>query len=124
LKKILIVDDEPDILKSLKDALERRYRDFRISVASDGQEALKKIQEEAQAPDLIILDLVMPRLSGEELLPILRKNDKTAGIPIIISTVRRETSSLVNLMEMGATDYLMKPYDVRELFRVVQTYLI
>ncbi|MEK7849653.1 MAG: response regulator [Candidatus Omnitrophota bacterium] len=120
MRRILIVDDEPDVLQSLKSSLERQG-DFTVAVAKDGQEALKKLESEAP-PDLIVLDLVMPTINGEEVLKSIRKNFKTVDVPVIISTVKRETSSLINLMNLGATDYLMKPYDVKELTRLINSY--
>lgn len=121
MKRILVVDDEPDVLSALKASLERQL-EYEVDTAGDGEEALKKL-ENATPPDLIILDLIMPKISGEELLKIIRKNYKTMNTPVIVSTVRRETSALVNLMNLGATDYLMKPYDIKDLNRVVGTYV-
>lgn len=120
MKRILVVDDEPDILNTLKSGLERQ-KSFVVETAENGEEAWKKVQE--AAPDLIVLDLFMPKLSGEELLKLIRKNFKTLDTPVIVSTVRRETSSLVHLMNLGATDYLMKPYDIRELNRLIEMYI-
>ena len=118
-KRILVVDDEADVLDALKSSLERQ--DFKVALAQDGEEALKKL--ESESPDLIILDLIMPKLSGEELLKLIRKNLKTMDTPVIVSTVRRETSTLVNLMKLGATDYLMKPYDIKELSKIINVYI-
>ncbi len=120
MRRILIVDDEPDVLHALKSTLERQ-KDFKVSVARDGEEALQMISIET--PDLVVLDLVMPKIGGEQLLQFIRKDAKTATTPVIVSTVKRETSSLVNLMNAGATDYLMKPYDVRDLLKVINTYI-
>jgi two-component system alkaline phosphatase synthesis response regulator PhoP len=120
MRRILIVDDEPDVLRSLKSSLERR-KDFKVSIASDGEEALKILENET--PDLVVLDLVMPKIGGEQLLNLIRKDSRTVDTPVIVSTVRRETASLINLMNAGATDYLMKPYDVRELLAVINAYI-
>ncbi len=116
----MIVDDEPDVRQSLKSSLERQG-DFQVALAKDGEEALKKLEAEA-SPDLIVLDLVMPAINGEEVLKSIRNNFKTVAVPVIISTVKRETSSLINLMNLGATDYLMKPYDVKDLTRLINSY--
>lgn len=121
MRKILVVDDEPDVLDALKSSLERR-RDIQVAIAKDGEEALKVLEKESQ--DLVVLDLVMPKINGEELLKRMRKNFKTEKIPVIISTAKRETSSsLVNLMNLGATDYLTKPYDIKELYKLVDEYI-
>jgi DNA-binding response OmpR family regulator len=120
MKRILVVDDEPDILNALKASLERQL-DYEVDTAGDGEEALKKLEK--STPDLIILDLIMPKINGEDVLRMIRKNYKTMNTPVIVSTVRRETSALVNLMNLGATDYLMKPYDIKDLNRVVGIYI-
>ena len=120
MKNILVVDDELDVLNVIKSSLERQ-REFSVDIAKDGEEAIKKLEN--STPDLIILDLVMPKINGEQLLTLIRKNFKTSNTPVIVSTVRRETSSLVNLMNLGATDYLMKPYDIKELNRLISLYL-
>jgi DNA-binding response OmpR family regulator len=120
MKRILVVDDEPDVLNVIKSSLERQH-EFEVDTAKDGEEALKKL--EISTPDLIVLDLVMPKLNGEELLKRLRKNFKTINTPVIVSTVRRETSSLINLMNLGATDYLMKPYDMNDLTKIIGIYI-
>lgn len=120
MKKILIVDDEPDVLGALKSTLERQ-QEYAIDVADNGEEALKKLQD--STPDLIILDLFMPKISGDELLKLIRGNLKTQDTPVIISTVRRELSSMVNLLNLGATDYLTKPYDIRELTDTIHRYI-
>lgn len=118
-KRILVVDDEPDVRETLRANLERQ--DFKVAVARDGEEALKMLENDP--PDLVILDLVMPKISGDEVLKLIKKNAKTSDIPVIISTVHRETSFLINLMNLGATDYLMKPYDVAELAKLINFYI-
>ena len=117
---ILVVDDEPDVLEALKSSLERT-RNIKVATAKDGEEALQILENES--PDLVVLDLVMPKINGEEFLKRMRKDHKTEKTPVIISTVKRETSSLVHLMNLGATDYLMKPYDIKELTDVINTYI-
>ncbi len=120
MKKILVVDDEPDVRDVLKSTLERQG-EFQVEVAADGEEALESIEKEP--PDLIILDLVMPKISGDALLRLIRKNFKTQETPVIVSTVKRELAYMVELMNLGATDYLMKPYDLQELNRTISMYI-
>jgi len=120
MRKILIVDDEEDVLISLKSSLERR-KEFRVAIARDGEEAWEILNKEAQ--DLVVLDLAMPQLGGEKLLQMIRRDEKFGEMPVIISTVARDTSSLVRLMDYGATDYLMKPYEIRELVQIIETYV-
>ena len=120
MKRILVIDDEPDVLTAIKSSLERQ-RGFKVSIANDGEEAIEVLKTET--PDLVVLDLVMPKLGGDRLLRLIRQNERTVETPVIISTVKRETSSLVDLMNAGATDYLMKPYDIRELIKVINLYV-
>jgi DNA-binding response OmpR family regulator len=120
MKKILIVEDEQDVRNILKSALERQ-KQFIVDTAEDGEEAIQKIQD--STPDLIVLDLMLPKINGEELLKLIRKNFKTLNTPVIVSTVEKQTSSLVNLMNLGATDYLAKPYNIEELLRTVDIYV-
>lgn len=119
MKRILIVDDERDVLEVLKSSLERQH-DLKVEVAQDGEEALKMMEQ--HSPDLVVLDLVMPKVNGEDVLRKIRNNYKMASTPVIISTVKRETSSMINLMNLGATDYLMKPYDVAALKKLIDLY--
>lgn len=120
MKSILIVDDETDVLFALKSSLER-HKEFKVTIASDGEEALKVLENDT--PDLIVLDLVMPKITGQDLLKLIRQNIKTIGTPVIISTGNRETATMVDLMNLGATDYLMKPYDIKELTKTINTYI-
>lgn len=121
-KKILIADDDVEILGILKTSLERSG-DFEVITAKDGEEAMEKI-DCPFPPNLVILDLMMPKRGGLEVLQTIRQNPKIAELPVVISTVRREISSLVPLMNLGATDYLIKPYDVRDLKKLINLFLI
>jgi len=120
MRQILIVDDEEDVLISLKSSLERK-KDFRVATARDGGEAWEILKTQPQ--DLVVLDLAMPKMGGEKLLQMIRKETRFADMPVIVSTVARETSSMMKLMDIGATDYLMKPYDIQELIKVIETYV-
>ncbi len=120
-RRLLVVDDEPEVRRALKSSLER-HEEFKVSLAKDGQEALEILEKEG-APDMVVLDLVMPRLDGEEVLKKIKGHDKWGSTPVVISTVRRETPTLMRLMDMGATDYIMKPYNMEELRRVINNYI-
>jgi len=120
MRKILIVDDEEDVLFSLKSSLERQ-KDYRVAIARDGEEAWEILKSVPQ--DLVVLDLAMPKMGGEKLLQLIRKDQGFGEMPVIVSTVARETASMVKLMDAGATDYLMKPYDITELLKVIETYV-
>jgi len=109
--KILIVDDELDTLLPLKRALE--MEDFNVIEAQDGAEALEKVRSEI--PDLLLLDLMLPKLNGFEVCQRLKKDDATNSIPIIMLTAKGETSDKIKGIEIGADDYVTKPFDLDEL---------
>ncbi|RCV64051.1 two-component system, OmpR family, alkaline phosphatase synthesis response regulator PhoP [Methanophagales archaeon] len=109
--KILIVDDELDTLLALKRALE--LEDFYVIEAQDGIEALEKVK--AEIPDLVLLDLMLPRLNGFEVCQQLKQVEATSSIPIIMLTAKSECSDKVEGIEIGADDYVTKPFDIEEL---------
>jgi two-component system alkaline phosphatase synthesis response regulator PhoP len=107
-KKILVVDDNPDIRKMLKDYLSAEG--FQVSTAVNGQKALFVAREEK--PDCIILDMMMPEMGGQEFLSVYTKESDT---PIIILTAKIEETDKVLGLELGADDYVTKPFSPREL---------
>lgn len=108
---ILVVDDEPDIIELLRYNLVREG--FMVDYAEDGEQALKKIRSNAY--NLIILDLMLPLISGLELCKILKKDDSTSSIPIIMLTAKAEETDKIVGLELGADDYVTKPFSPREL---------
>jgi len=106
-KKILVVDDEPGVRDILRINLE--CEGFAVCEAGDGVEALEEIAR--WNPDLIILDLMMPRLSGLEVLGRLEANPDTAGVPVIILSVRAGAFDVMHGLERGALEFLAKPFD-------------
>ena len=113
-KKILIVDDEIYVQALLKQVLE----DFanagvELLVASEGQEAWDVVQ--AEKPDLIILDLMLPRMSGYEICQRIKSNPDLSGIYIIMLTARGQVADRRRGIEMGANEYITKPFDPRTL---------
>jgi len=116
---ILVVDDEKDILDLVSYNLEQEG--FRILKATDGPSALALAEKEV--PDLIVLDLMLPQLSGTEVCKILKKNDRTAGIPIIMLTAKGDEVDRVVGFELGADDYVTKPFSPRELVLRVKAVL-
>jgi len=108
---IFVVDDDPDILDLLRYNLTRE--DFRVSTANDGQEALDRVVE--VNPDLILLDLMMPKVGGLDVTRKLQSNPRTKSIPIIMVTAKGEDSDIVVGLELGATDYIVKPFSMRVL---------
>ncbi|NOR17050.1 response regulator [candidate division WOR-3 bacterium] len=109
--KILIVDDELDTLLPLKRALE--MDDFNVIDAQDGVEALEKVRSEI--PDLVLLDLMLPKINGFEVCQRLKHDEATSSIPIIMLTAKGETSDKVEGIEIGADDYVTKPFNLDEL---------
>ena len=118
-KKLLIVDDEPDILEFLKKCLERN--NFKVIAASSGRECLDKASQEE--PDLILLDIVMPFMDGYEVIKKLRNNRRTKHIPIVMHSVKKETRSIFRCMELGSIDYVTKPISVDVLVKVIRRYV-
>lgn len=113
---ILVVDDEPAIVDVLTYNLEKAH--YRVVVARDGEEALKQVRRER--PDLIILDLMLPGMDG---LEVCREIRREGDLPIIMLTARDEEIDRVVGLELGADDYVVKPFSVRELMARVKTVL-
>ena len=110
-QRILIVDDEKDIRELLTFQLQQHG--FTTIAANNGEEALTKIEE--KPPDLIILDLMMPKMDGAEVCRALKREEKTRRIPIIMLTAKGEEIDRVVGFELGADDYVAKPFSPREL---------
>jgi DNA-binding response OmpR family regulator len=118
--RVLIVEDETDIAGLVKRTLERDG-DMRAEVVSRGDLALEKIAE--QPPDLVILDLNLPVLNGFEVCQILRARSETKAVPIIMLTARVGESDRVRGLDLGADDYVTKPFSLRELSARVRAVL-
>jgi DNA-binding response OmpR family regulator len=118
--RILVVEDEHDIAALIKHALERAG-DGQVHIVSSGDAALRAITE--QPPDVIILDLNLPVLSGTEVCRIVRGRPETANIPIIMLTARTAESDRVTGLDLGADDYVTKPFSLRELAARVRAVL-
>jgi len=114
---ILVVEDEPDMQRGLKDNLE--FENYAVEMAADGESALKKISEHTY--DLIILDVMLPKISGLDVCKRTRKQGITT--PIIMLTARGEEIDKVLGLELGADDYVTKPFGVRELLARVKALL-
>jgi len=109
--KILVVDDEPDLLELLETNL--RAAGYEVLVANDGREALEKARK--VQPQLILLDVMLPELDGLEVCKSLRRDPATDAIPIVMLTARAGEIDRVLGLELGADDYVTKPFSVREL---------
>lgn len=110
-KKILICDDDP----LLVDLLEYRLagRGYSVTVAEDGGKALRRLQD--MRPDAVLLDAMMPVVDGYEVLRKIRENPETAHVPVIMLTARKQEQDIVAALELGANDYLVKPFIPEEL---------
>jgi DNA-binding response OmpR family regulator len=118
--RVLVVEDEQDIADLIKHALERAG-DGQVEIVSSGDAALQAIAD--RAPDIIILDLNLPVLSGMEVCRILRGRPATANIPIIMLTARTTEADRVAGLDLGADDYVTKPFSLRELAARVRVVL-
>ncbi len=117
--RILIVEDEEALATLLEYNLAKES--FEVAVAADGEEALLKIDEEA--PDLVILDWMLPKVSGIEVCRRLRAKPETRNLPIIMLTARSEEADRIRGLETGADDYLTKPFSTNELIARVRAVL-
>ena len=113
---ILVVDDDPDIARFVEVNL--RSAGYEVSVAADGEEALEKASE--IRPDLVLLDVMMPRIDGFEVAQRLRKNPQTANTSIIMLTAKALSADKVTGLQSGADDYIIKPFDPIELLARVK----
>ncbi|MDE2825418.1 MAG: response regulator [Gemmatimonadota bacterium] len=108
---ILVVDDEPDIVEIIQYNLEKSG--FDVIVAADGPVALEKARDET--PDLIVLDLMLPGLEGTDVCRILKQDERTRSIPILMLTAKSEEIDRIIGLELGADDYVVKPFSPREI---------
>jgi CheY-like chemotaxis protein len=116
---VLIVDDIPRNVKVLGDIL--RTKVCRIAVATNGPQALEIVKK--VHPDLILLDVMMPEMDGFAVCKILKESSQTRDIPVIFLTAKTETADIVKGLELGAVDYISKPFNSTELLARVHTHL-
>lgn len=119
MKKILIVDDEQDIVESLKFVFESY--DYTCYCAYNGEDGLKLARE--IMPDLIVLDVMMPRINGYKISRLLKFDSKYKNIPILMITARSQEEDKLIGEETGADEYITKPFDLDEVVKTVQKYL-
>ena len=112
---VLCADDDADILVLLAIRLERAG--FRVAQAADGEQALSLARE--LRPDVVVLDVMMPRLSGTEVLGALRGDESTAGMPVVLLSARAQEADVERGLDAGADAYLAKPFQAPELIEVV-----
>jgi len=118
-QKLLVVDDEKDILTLLEYNLEKAG--FKVISAQDGPEAIDVAKKEK--PDLIILDIMLPSMEGTEVCRILKREEATSRVPIIMLTAKGEEVDKIVGFELGADDYITKPFSPRELILRVMAVL-
>ncbi|NUN07626.1 MAG: response regulator transcription factor [Ignavibacteriaceae bacterium] len=118
MKKILLVDDEKDIVEFLKYNLESE--NFQVITAYNGEAALKKLEEN---PDLVILDVMMPKLNGFEVCKRIRENELSKSLPVIFLTAKSSELDEVIGLNLGANDYIQKPISPQKLIARVKTNL-
>ncbi len=109
--RVLVVEDEPDIAALIAYQLTREG--FRVETAATGPEAMKSVNREI--PDLVVLDRMLPGLSGDDILKSLKGESATKAIPVLVLTAKREQEDRIAGFELGADDYLTKPFSPREL---------
>lgn len=119
-KKVLVVDDSKTALLMEREILEKRTP-YDCVTASDGQEAVEKAKQEQ--PDLILMDVVMPRMNGFEACKAMRQQPVTRDIPIVLVTTRGEESYMEAGFQSGCNDYITKPVNGEELVALLQSYL-
>jgi len=117
---ILIVEDEPDLVATLEYRL--RKEGFETRIATTGEEALAELAREP-VPDLVLLDLMLPDMSGMDICRHIRREEATSDVPVIMVTARAEEIDRVVGFEVGADDYVCKPFSVRELVLRVRAQL-
>jgi DNA-binding response OmpR family regulator len=110
-KRILICDDDPLLVDLLDYRLTSRGYD--VVIARDGGEAMERLQE--SVPDAIVLDAMMPVADGYEVLRRIREDEALAAIPVIMLTARKQERDIVQALELGASDYIVKPFIPEEL---------
>ena len=120
MKKILIVDDKLEVVELVKATLEGE--DYQTISASDGKEALEKIGKEK--PDLVLLDIVMPKMNGFEVLTEVKKDPKTKEIPIIMLTAKGQKLDKDKGRRLGAEDYIIKPFSPSHLLRKIEEIMV
>ena len=119
MKRVVVVDDEPSVGAAVRDLLVPEG--FQVDTPTDPQSALPELLR--AVPDLVILDVNMPGMSGWELCALLRRQSATREIPVLFLTGRREVRDRITAMQVGGSDYLAKPFGAEDLRRKVNSLL-
>lgn len=115
-KKILVVDDEPDVVRILSKSL--MANGFEVITANDGLECIAKVENEP--PDLILLDNIMPNMDGQAVLEKLKASKETEEIPIIMVTALADEKDITGAQKDGAIEYVVKPFDYNVLLKQIK----
>jgi len=118
-KKILVVDDEIDLVETLRFPLE--LEGYNVLVSHDGEDALNQARKEK--PDLILLDLMLPKLDGYKVCRLLKFDERYKHIPILMLTAKTQEKDKILGMETGADEYITKPFEMDYLIEKVKAYL-
>ena len=117
--RVLVVDDEPDLIHILEFGL--KAAGYQVDIAADGQEGLKKARE--TRPDIILLDLMLPKLDGYKVCRLLKFDERYRQIPIIILSARTQEGDQTLAKEMGANRFITKPYEFGEILAHIEALL-
>jgi two-component system alkaline phosphatase synthesis response regulator PhoP len=118
-KKILVVDDEPDLVETVRYPLE--MEGYQVLVAYNGEDALNQARKDS--PDLIILDLMLPKLDGYKVCRLLKFDERYKHIPVLMLTAKTQEKDRLLGKETGADEYMTKPFDIDKLLERVKFYL-
>jgi DNA-binding response OmpR family regulator len=118
-KRILVVDDEADLVETIRFPLE--MEGFNVLVSYNGEDALNQARKES--PDLILLDLMLPKLDGYKVCRLLKFDERYKHIPILMLTAKTQEKDKLLGKETGADEYITKPFDIDELMKKVKAYL-
>jgi two-component system alkaline phosphatase synthesis response regulator PhoP len=118
-RKVLIVDDEVDLVETIRFPLEKEG--FTVLVSYNGEDALNKARKEK--PDLIILDIMLPKLDGYKVCRLLKFDERYKHIPILMLTAKTQERDKIIGIETGADEYITKPFDIEELIEKVKAYV-
>jgi CheY-like chemotaxis protein len=116
--KVLVVDDEPHIVNLIKMVLQD---DYDVTIANSGNEAIHMVED--QRPDLVTMDIMMPGMSGYEVVEEMRKFDSTKNIPVIFLSAKDTLADMQEGMEVGGDDYMTKPFDPEDLLKRIKASL-
>jgi two-component system, chemotaxis family, response regulator Rcp1 len=120
--RILLVEDNPGDAQLVRLALAEKLPGARLSVASDGEAALARLREDGSPPDLMLLDLNLPRLSGHEVLAAVRESDdpRIRRLPVVVLTSSQQEDDVRRSYELGASSHVAKPDDIDQLFALIE----